>query len=529
MNSENLVNEIRRYNLDIQEKISELKKAYGDDPIESTKIEKILESQQKYIMSMYLAEFKDFTYDKSIIDKMGVPVINKFLNGGLDHKNHTVVLRDMDKDIEMIKSRKDYGSNPHFDSENVIDDGSYLNYMIVTGGKSIDHYETLLPHELRHLFGVAGNSDFETQKGFAEGKTELDTRRVMEKYGYNMYLDRNYSPEALFVEYLEDKIGKDEIDRLGSFKQLEYIRLADKYGRDAVDEYLSAIDVNSTKKDFFINMQRQDKEVSHDISEIINPMIGKIDEKIKSGGNIENISGDEIVNAVVNELVNKLGKSDLSEKKRTRINELINKLKESDLSEEARVCAEKLIAIQRKKDNELRSVEEKYPELMVDMDRIGQERDEYAEKIFSKDYLSTKMPEEEAKNVAQTIEYYRKHFDNVHTSMEANSNENKYENINKYKEAFEESLGKTTLDTTPDVSDLELIINYQLETMRVIEEIISEREQGTLDNNHTTEEQGMLTLQEIGRGTTPHFSQNQEAARLAINALDERCNGTRKK
>lgn len=259
----NKLDEIRSNNATIYGEIENIMQMYkkNNSDIPKDIVTRILDTEQRKIMAIYLAEYSDLMYDKDILSHMGEPKISDYLAGGLDHDNNTVVLTNMDKMIRNMLIRgheQEYGKRPDIERDTVQDEKTYIAYMIGKGGVSLDHYMALIGHELRHLAGCLGNADFSEAMGIAEGKTELDARNTAQKYGLSYYLNRNYSVEAEFVGLLEGVLGKEAVENITSFKSIEYSKMIDSSGpedREAVKSLIELKNRNSYKKDVILALE----------------------------------------------------------------------------------------------------------------------------------------------------------------------------------------------------------------------------------------------------------------------------------
>lgn len=243
------IDDIRRNNEAIYEMINSIIKKYNGD-VPKKVMEEILTAEQRNVVASYLAMYDDMIFDKDILKEndLGNVQISKSCASGLNHKTKAVIIGDMSAQIQDLRKKEKYGSNKDADITEVEDMPTYIKYMTEKGGTELEFYLTTLPHEARHLMGVEGNSGFPDAKGFAEGKNELDTRRAMEYFGFKYYAKRNYSKEVAFVEYLEEILGKDSVDELGSFKPLEYAKLTKDFG-EVFRDFVDLKDQNSIKKD----------------------------------------------------------------------------------------------------------------------------------------------------------------------------------------------------------------------------------------------------------------------------------------
>lgn len=242
------LSQIRKNNETINMTIQSIIKKYNRN-VPNQIIQRILQLEQKNIVATYLAEYGEFIFNKdNILENLGEVQISKTCSSGLNHKTNAVLLSDAQELIDKVIGNDSSKFNENAKMSDVSDMPSYIAYMQEKGGTALEFYLSTLPHEVRHMMGVDGNSAFPTAKGFAEGKNELDTRRAMEKYGIQYFPNRNYSLEVKFVECLEALVGKDAIDELGSFKPLQYAKLAEVYG-DVFRQYVELQDRNSPKKD----------------------------------------------------------------------------------------------------------------------------------------------------------------------------------------------------------------------------------------------------------------------------------------
>ncbi len=449
--SEESFNQIRLFNKLIAEKISRIKELYKEKNIPVDICEKILGSEQKIIAAMYLAEFPGLILDDAMIDSMGTPSIDKNLSSGLDHDSKTVVLTNMDKVIANMRKDHRYGSEPSLSHRMVKDAKTYESFMLLSGGCALDHYLTLLPHELRHLFGVSGNSDFPEQSGFAEGKTEKDTRFVMKKYGYEFYMDRNYSPEVIFINYLESVLGKETVDRLGSFKIIKYKELSEEYGKEMVQDYIRVNDTNSLKKATFLKLKKDGivvlKENKHYITEITSKL-GNIE-------NIENYLEEELLRMVLDEDSNDL---------------IINY---------AKIAINEAVGRQRAKQAVIDKYgQDRYYALGERMAAIEEKRIQFAEKVFIDSKRLT--PEQ-----IDIIRKYVAFFNSAHKAIEKGEAEDSeilkmYYDQDTYKdlEVIQES--KKEIEEEPTEESLRRIRDNQKESIEVLDRIIKEREKELL-------------------------------------------------
>lgn len=244
---EDKLTQIKNNNNEINNRIQNLIKKY-DRNLPDTVVQRILQLEQSNIVATYLAEYDDFIFNKDINQKLGEVQISELCDSGLNHKTNSVILRNMQNSIDEIIGNDKSKFSENADISKVVDLPTYISYMQEKGGTALEFYLSTLPHEIRHMLGIDGNSAFPEAKGFAEGKNELDTRRAMQKYGIKYFPNRNYSTEVKFVECLENLVGKDVIDSLGSFKPLHYLELEEKYG-DVFKQYVDLKDRNSSKKD----------------------------------------------------------------------------------------------------------------------------------------------------------------------------------------------------------------------------------------------------------------------------------------
>lgn len=240
---------------EILKKKKEYAKLGVDIPVEECQI--ILNEEQRALAEIYLKECGNRTYEKMIARNLGIPQISDTLDSGLDHDTNTVVLKNMDGMVSEVIRNATKKTNGITDKDAVIDDGTYIEYMINSDGVALDHYLTVFPHELRHLFGDAGTNDFTGFGMLAEGKTELDTQEICAKYDVPYFMKRNYAEEVDYVRKLQEIVGKDVVDEAVSFKSREFSRIIDSLDegkKQAAFDYLQSREGNSIKKEVSLRM-----------------------------------------------------------------------------------------------------------------------------------------------------------------------------------------------------------------------------------------------------------------------------------
>lgn len=249
------MNSFKERYAEILKKKKEYEKLGIDIPVEECQI--ILTEEQRALAEIYLMEFGSRTYEKMIAENLGIPQISDTLDSGLDHDTNTVVLKNMDGMVSEVLRKAPKKTDGITDKDAVVDNDTYIEYMINSDGVALDHYLTVFPHELRHLFGDAGTNDFTGFGMLAEGKTELDTQEICEKYDIPYYMKRNYAEEVDYVRKLQEIVGKDVVDETVSFKSREFSRIIDSLDdekKQAAFDYLQSREGNSIKKEVSLRM-----------------------------------------------------------------------------------------------------------------------------------------------------------------------------------------------------------------------------------------------------------------------------------